>query len=367
MANSLRATEAPTTARVMHGSSLQTFRVGEMVAARHRIVRFISRGGMGEVYEAWDVQLQETIALKTIACTDLDNAKLLKRLRAEVQLARRVTHPNVCRILEFGLHDRDYRGQKETVPFFTMEYLKGVTLAQLMASRGIPSVSEVLPIVLQMIEGLLAVHAAGIVHRDLKPDNVFIISGETGTMRVVVMDFGLARSVTITSSLVSSSGTSPVGTPAYMAPEQAAGETPTVAWDIYALGVILFQLLSGRLPFKFKSNAELVIARKYERAPALSSLNPRISSKLESVVARCLEPDPQRRFANLEEVRKALSEATQVPHFTKRRLRTAAIWLSIAILGFTLVWLGVVIGHFRIKLPGVSFNSPTARAPRIVH
>lgn len=202
LANSLRATDRPATLRVFRAGP-QTFDVGEVVDARYRIARFIARGGMGEVYEAWDSQLQETIALKTIACTGLDNAKLFAQLRAEVQLARRVTHPNVCRILEFGLYDREYRDHKELVPFFTMEYLNGETLAQLLARRGPVSESDAYPIVSQMIEGLSAIHSAGIVHRDLKTDNVFVLSDETEKTRVVVMDFGLARSVTIPTSAVS--------------------------------------------------------------------------------------------------------------------------------------------------------------------
>lgn len=355
LASSFRSTEGITTSLNTAGA-LQTFSMGETVDGRYRIARFISRGGMGEVYEAYDVQLQETIALKTIVCTGLDNAKLFAQLRAEVQLARRVTHSNVCRILEFGLHSREYRGQQEIIPFFTMELLKGETLAQLADRRGVLPEAEVLEIALQTIDGLAAVHAAGIVHRDLKPDNVFILPSDSGAARVVVMDFGLARSVTMPSSLLSSDGTSPVGTPAYMAPEQALGGPASTAWDIYALGVILFRLLSGRLPFTGASAVAMAMARMRDRAPALSSLNSQVRPALGAVVGRCLERDPKQRFANLAALRQALVEVAQAPILPRQRARALTAWLVVALLGLALLLATTLGDHTRNNGPGGRIN-----------
>jgi serine/threonine protein kinase len=341
LASSLRTTSAGKTS-LGSGAKIQTFSVGESVNGRYQIRRFIARGGMGEVYEAWDSQLQESIALKTIACTALDNAKLYAQFRAEVQLARRVTHPNVCRILEFGLHDRVYRGQHETIPFLTMELLRGETLAQLIARQGALSEAEVLPIALQVIDGLSAVHAAGIVHRDLKSSNVFILPCETGKQRAVLMDFGLARSVAMQSSLLSTDGTSPAGTPAYMAPEQALGGVPMTAWDIHALGVVLFESLSGVLPFTGASAVALAVARASTSAPPLSSVNPRVSPTLERIVARCLQRDPRRRYPNLDELRTALGEINRALPVPRRRYTRIIAWLALASLS---ILLGLIATH----------------------
>jgi serine/threonine protein kinase len=289
------------------GGLPRTFGVGAVIGGRYRIDRFISRGGMGEVYAAWDVELDEAVALKTIACTGLDSAGLAVRLRAEVQLARRVTHPNVCRILEFGVHRRRYRDQDESIPFFTMELLSGETLAAYLAEKGRLSEQEAIRLASQVLAGLDAIHSAGIVHRDLKPQNVFIEPSLEAEPRAIVMDFGLARRADALDSSVSSTGGGPAGTPAYMAPEQGLGGTPSPAWDIYAFGVLLFELLAGKLPFGGGTETGPVLVRLGEAPPPLSSILSGVHPGLEAVVARCLEREPSRRFASAAEVRRTLS------------------------------------------------------------
>jgi serine/threonine protein kinase len=306
LASTLRA-ESATRNTSGRTNSPQTFPVGEILNRRFRIDRFIARGGMGEVYEAWDLELGETVALKTIVCTGLDNARLFPRIRAEVLLARRITHPNVCRILEFGLLENTSHDQEEAIPFFTMEYLRGDTLKQHLARHGRLSESEVIAIALQILDGLDAVHVAGIVHRDLKPDNVFVVPTDTGQPRAIVMDFGLARSTDEQDPIHGLSSDALVGTPAYMAPEQTLGGPPTTAWDIYALGVMVFELLSGALPFAGKTAVAMAMARMQGSAPSVSSIRPGIHPSIEAVVTRCLQRDPKRRFASAGEVRRALA------------------------------------------------------------
>ena len=285
----------------------RTFAVGEIINGRYRVDRFLAQGAMGEVYAAWDLQLNETIALKTTTCAGLANAKSSARIRAEVQLARRVTHPNVCRVLEFGLQRRVLRNEVEMVPFFTMEFLKGETLAEYMASCGKLPELEVVQIASQLLDGLSAIHAAGIIHRDLKPENVFLLTTESGTLRIVVMDFGLARPLDRQSSVMSSEGGSTAGTPAYMAPEQALGTLGSTAWDIYALGVILFRLASGELPFKANNSVALAMAQLRESAPLLSHIVAGVDPRLEAIVSRCLEREPAKRFATVNEIQRAIS------------------------------------------------------------
>jgi len=307
----------------------RTFAVGEVVNGRYRIERFLSRGGMGEVYEAWDGHLDETVALKTVTCTGLDNARLCNRMRAEVLLARKVTHPNVCRILEFGLEERISRDQVERIPFLTMEYLRGETLASYVSRCGKLPEREVVSLATQVIAGLSAIHAAGIIHRDLKPENVFLLEADTGQRRAIVMDFGLARPLDRQTSLSSSQDTSTPGTPAYMAPEQALGQPASSAWDIYAFGVILYRLVSGQLPFKGDTGVAQAMARIRQPAPPLSRIVPDVNPVLDAVVARCLEREPEKRYATVSDLQRAL-DRIEAPR--ARRIRPGAYLFGIAAL-----------------------------------
>jgi eukaryotic-like serine/threonine-protein kinase len=310
---------------------LHTFLIGESIDGRYRICRFMARGGMGEVYEAWDTLLHEQIALKTIVCTALDDVKLFARIRGEVQLARKVTHHNVCRILEFGLHHRN----GDAIPYFTMELLGGETLAKFRSRRSIVPETEALPIALQILDGLAAIHAAGIVHRDFKPENVFVIPADSGPMRAVVTDFGLARSLNSQDFGMQSSMNTLVGTPAYMAPEQAAGASATPSWDIYAFGVLMFELLTGTLPFEGRTAIALALARQKRRAPTLTALNPNISAALERVVARCLHCDPECRYSDVEALRAAMLDVGKSAS-SALSYGTAVFWTIAAVFGLLL-------------------------------
>ena len=331
--NLLRADEQGA-APIDAAAGLQTFSVNELIGTRYRIVRFIARGGMGEVYEAWDTLLEEPIALKTIACTRLDNSRLLARLRAEVQLARRVTHYNVCRLLEFGLHQQVHRGQTESLPYFTMELLPGETLSAHRASHGRLGEAQAVMIVQQILDGLAAIHSAGIVHRDLKPDNVFVLPNPTGVPRVVVTDFGLARS--LNRPQVGSNSVTIGGTPAYMAPEQALGSPASTAWDIYAIGIILFELLAGKLPFEGTTPMDQAMARLRHDAPRVWALNAQVTPALGKVVARCLQANPTDRYSNVHELRQALSQALRSSSPGRRRFRRGVVWLSLMLLALLL-------------------------------
>jgi serine/threonine protein kinase len=337
LASSLRGSDTMPSAGGAGGLP-RTFSVGAVIGGRYRIDRFISRGGMGEVYAAWDLELDEAVALKTIACTGLDSAGLAVRLRAEVQLARRVTHPNVCRILEFGVHRRRYREQDEAVPFFTMELLAGETLAAYIARKGRVTEREAVRVASQVLAGLDAIHSAGIVHRDLKPQNVFIEPNRGAEPRAIVMDFGLARRADALESSVSSSSSGPAGTPAYMAPEQGLRVTPSPAWDIYAFGVLFFELLAGRLPFRVETQAGLVLVRLGEAVPQLSSVLPGVRPGLEAIVARCLERDPSRRFLNAAEVRRALAAVRRRP-LRDRGLHWRLGLAALVVIGLVVWWL----------------------------
>src|SRR5688572_22205280 len=200
------------------------FAEGDVLAGRYRITRIAGAGGMGVVYEAEDLELGERVALKTLHAGAGATEREVARLRREVQLARRVTHPNVCRIYDAGRH--------ENVLFVTMELLEGATLSEHLSTHGRLSAGEAAAILRQLCAGLQAAHDAGVIHRDFKSGNVMLVRRGSDA-RAVITDFGLARESASTLDALASQAGRIVGTPAYMAPEQIEGAEITAAVDIY--------------------------------------------------------------------------------------------------------------------------------------
>ena len=265
--------------------------IGTVVAGRYEIVRFIANGGMGDVYEAEDRSLHQRVALKTIRSDHADDVRRMERFKREVLLARRVTHRNVCRAFDVGQHGHEL--------FLTMELLVGETLAERVRRTGPMSVGDALPLVEQMVAALAAAHQAGIVHRDFKCSNVMLTAD-----RAVVTDFGLAYDATITEHERSHDGF--IGSPAYVAPEQVGGRQVGFAADIYALGVVMFEMLTGRLPFVGATPMATAVLRLEEPAPPPRSFVATIPEPWERVILRCLEREPADRFATVEDVVAAL-------------------------------------------------------------
>jgi eukaryotic-like serine/threonine-protein kinase len=271
-----------------------TFSVGALVADRYQIRRLVGSGSTGEVYEAIDQGLGVRVALKTLKHAVSRHPVLLERFRREIQNARRVTHPNVCRIFDMGVH----RGDKLQRFFLTMELLAGESLAVHLAKREPFSTVEALPILTQIASGLQAAHDSGVVHRDLKPGNLVMLSGEDGgPMRAVITDFGLAISVEqVGLGLTESSEL--IGTPEYMAPEQTEPGSATPATDVYALGIIAYEMLTKRRPFDNEASPiATVLKRRHEAPRPLRQLLPDIDPKWETaIVLRALAREPERRF-----------------------------------------------------------------------
>src|SRR5262249_54379496 len=258
----------------------------------------VGKGGMGLVYRARDRQLDEVVALKVVRSEVLkDDPSLLDRFKQEIKLARRITHRNVLRTHDFG--------EADGVPYISMEYLEGVTLKDLIRSKGALPLGVGLSIAKQMCHGLLAAHQQGVVHRDIKPQNMLIIP-ESGELKI--MDFGIARisEVKGEASGLTSAGTV-MGTPDYMPPEQAQGQPADFRSDIYSLGVVLFETFTGRLPFDGDTVMAIVMAHIQKPPPKPRSLKPGLPADLETVILRCLEKEPARRFQTVDEVLDALS------------------------------------------------------------
>jgi tRNA A-37 threonylcarbamoyl transferase component Bud32 len=305
-----------------------TFQRGELIADRYCIVRFLAEGGMGEVYEAEDLELQVRVALKTLRASLDPDTDTLARFKREVNLARSVTHPNVCRIFDFGIHKRV--DDHERVPFFTMEYLEGVTLSERL-QQGPMAPDEAFPLVVQMTQALDAAHAAGIIHRDFKSPNVMLLSGPK--TRVKVTDFGLARAGEVTGKGgANSEGYMLHGSPGYMAPEQVWGHHVTKAADIYALGVVLFEMLTAELPFMGDTAMVTAMMRLTVKARSPRAVVHSVPLTWERVVLRCLAREPAERFASAGDVAREL----QPP--SSSTLRNATIVVSaIGCIGLTAV------------------------------
>jgi serine/threonine protein kinase len=280
------------------GCSPQTLVPGDVLLDRYEIRDLVGRGGMGEVHEAYDRVRDQDIALKTLLPAVLNDHRAALRFKAEASLAGKISHPNVCRVLEFGIHARPARFglPPEAIPFFTMELLRGETLRQRAKRLGSISRDDLTDIVWQIAAALRAMHEASVVHRDLKTENVFLVSAPSGRERAVVMDFGLARAMD--GSIVSTSPTSKVlaGTISCMSPEQAEGRPADAASDIFALGVLVFELLTGQRPFA--PNPTFGALRGL--APLPSTRAPGIEPAWDRIVARCLETDPTDRYRSVQ-------------------------------------------------------------------
>jgi Flp pilus assembly protein TadD/predicted Ser/Thr protein kinase len=260
---------------------------GAVFASRYRIVSLLGQGGMGAVYKAQDLDLDRVVALKTVRPELSGNPEILQRFKQELILARQVTDRNIIRIFDLG--------QADGMNFITMEYIEGQTLHQLLKERGKLAVGDAVEIMEQVAAGLAAVHREGVIHRDLKPGNIM----RNANGRVVIMDFGLAR--TVSGEGMTQTGAM-LGTIEYMSPEQAQGKELKPSSDIFTLGLILYELLSGATPFQAESAIASLILRTQQRATPLADVDKKIPDSLSNLVAKCLEKDPAKRYQSAEEL-----------------------------------------------------------------
>src|SRR5262249_6421713 len=265
------------------------FVTGQMLAGRYRIVSLLGRGGMGEVYKAEDLKLNQTVALKFLPSAVALDGGMLARFHNEVRIARRVAHPNVCRVYDIG--------EVEGRHFLSMEFIDGEDLSALLKKVGRLPGDKAVEIARQLCAGLAAAHDDGVLHRDLKPANVMI--DERGRPRIT--DFGLA---VVSKELRGEEVMA--GTPAYMAPEQLAGKEVTQRSDIYALGLVLYELFTGKRVFESNSIHDLLKLHETSVPTTPSSHVKDIDPLVEKVILRCLEKDPGKRPTSPLQVAAAL-------------------------------------------------------------
>ncbi len=261
--------------------------IGKMLADRYEILQLLGQGGMGAVYKARDTELERLVALKLIRPELASNPEILRRFKQELILAREVTHRNVIRIFDLG--------QAHGIKFITMEFVEGRDLRTVIRERGKIPPDETVTIIAQVCRALEAAHAAGVVHRDLKPQNIMLDAKD----RVFVMDFGIAHSLetpgmTQTGALM--------GTPEYMSPEQAKGMKVDARSDLFALGIIFYEMLTGVSPYKADTALATLLKRTTERPQPPAELDPTIPKAISDVVMKCLEIDRDYRYSTAREI-----------------------------------------------------------------
>ena len=295
----------------------------ELFAGRYRLGDRVGSGGMSTVVLALDERLERNVAIKLLAEHLADDEQFVVRFRREALSAARLVHPNIVQVYDFGTDDRSGR------QYIVMEYVEGSSGAEILRDQGVLPVQEALGILAQACRGLDFAHRSGVLHRDVKPGN--LLRSRDGVVKLA--DFGIAKNPSEESSITQVG--SVLGTASYLAPEQAAGQESTARSDIYALGVVAYQFLSGRLPYEAQSITELALKQQREAPPLLDQLNPDVSPELAAAVDRALELDPGARYATAEEMRVALSDAarglapataatTVTPSTAETRIATAA-------------------------------------------
>lgn len=278
------------------------FADGTLVANRYEIRRRIGRGGMGQVYEAYDRILRVPVALKT---TTSQRSRGPERLLDEARIARRITHPNVCRLYDAGVHE-GHEPHRRTTYFISMEYLEGHTLRHRLR-HGLPSLSQVFGIARQLLIGLAAIHGAGVLHRDFKSENVMLRLPGNGTGQAVIMDFGLAQSLEEAASLGPLTGIG-AGSHGYMAPEQVDNLPLGPETDLFAFGVVMYEMLTRRLPFERAGQGASTSSLPDQVPTPPSQLRPELPPELDAFVLKCLSLSPSDRYRTAERALTALAK-----------------------------------------------------------
>jgi eukaryotic-like serine/threonine-protein kinase len=333
-------------------SADQALEAGTVLGSRYEILQVLGEGGMGSVYKAKDLELDRLVALKVIRPELARNPAIVERFKQELRLSHQVTHKNVVRMYDLA--------ESDGIKFITMEYIEGRDLRSLIHEKQKLSPAETVEILQQVCRALESAHHAGIIHRDLKPQNIML--DQSG--RIVLMDFGLAR--TILGEGMTQTGAL-VGTMDYMSPEQALGKELDERSDIFALGLIFYELLTGKMPFKADSALASLIKRTQERAAPVSSHDPAIPPTLSGIVSKCLERDAALRYKNVGEVLEALEiwqgkrAATSLAfnaNLESSGISSKWLWLAAAVVVVILAVSGFVLKDRLFKARGSSASGP---------
>lgn len=328
---------------------IEELTTGSLFAGRYQIIEELGQGGMGRVYKVHDTDIREKVALKLIKPEIASDLRTIERFQNELKFARKIRHQNICQMYDINKAEGRY--------YITMEYVSGDDLKGMIRMMGRLSAGQAITIAKQVCEGLAEAHRSGVIHRDLKPSNIMI--DREGTVRI--MDFGIARS--LKSRGITGAGMM-VGTPEYMSPEQVEGKEADERSDIYALGVILYEMLTGRVPFEGDTPFVIGVKHKSEIPQDPKDFNPQISEDLSSLILRSLEKDKERRYqkagellAELAKIEKGIPTADKVlprgKPLTSKEI-TVAIkkrWKSAAAVVLVAVLSAVTVLYLRREKP----------------
>ncbi len=335
-------------ATLSHTKTLQTpseeLTRGTTFARRYEVIEELGEGGMGKVYRVFDTKIEEEVALKLIKPEIASEKKTIERFRNELRFARKISHRNVCKMYDLN--------EEEGTHYLTMEYVPGESLRSMVGMMGQLSAGQVVFIARQVGEGLAEAHRLGVVHRDLKSSNIII--DKEGNAHI--LDFGIARSVR--EKGITGPGAM-VGTPEYMSPEQAEGQEADQRSDIYSLGVIMYEMVTGRVPFKGDSALAIALKHKTDAPPDPREHNAQLPEEIAGMILKCLEKDRQKRYQSAEEVLSALKELEEgistvervLPKrkFTPSKEITAAFWkrrMMLSALIAVMVVIGAAVVYF---------------------
>jgi tetratricopeptide (TPR) repeat protein len=308
---------------------------GQLLAGRYQIVKMLGEGGMGAVYRARDLELEREVAVKVIRPELARNAQILQRFKQELILARQVTHRNIIRIFDLG--------QAEGMRFITMEFIEGEDVAQILTRRSKLPAPEAGAIIAQVARGLEAAHHEGVVHRDLKPQNIMI----DGTGKASVMDFGIARSMD--ASNMTRTGAL-VGTPTYMSPEQAQGQKVDARSDLYTLGIIFYELLTGTPPFEADNPMATLVRRIQEKAKPVIEVEPTVPKPVNDLVMKMLATNPEERHQSATEVLADL-DAYEAQRTGRTHSGTAQTGIPLKYVAAAMVFLFALGGYLYMHKP----------------
>lgn len=260
---------------------------GQKINDRYQIIRMIGEGGMANVYLAHDTILDRDVAVKILRGDLADDEKFVRRFQREAISASSLSHPNIVEMYDVGEDDGQY--------YIVMEYVEGKTLKSLIKRRGALTLPEVIDIMLQLTSAVACAHDSYIIHRDIKPQNVLI--KEDGTVKIT--DFGIAMAL---NSNELTQTNSVMGSVHYLPPEQANGSGATIKSDIYSLGILMFELLTGNLPFKGENAVEIAIKQMREKIPSVCEINPHIPQSVENIILKACAKNPKNRYDNVLEM-----------------------------------------------------------------